>query len=93
MYRNLGDKFERWQIYFDRPVALDDCNSLNYLAELASQYVEELYESDDNKMNKLIEQLLKENWPVKNGKFKDNGFFKNFSFFLLIFIQNKKFYK
>ena len=61
MYEMLGTKYERWQTNLYRPVALDDCASLDYLAELASQYIEELYESEDNKMNRLIEHLLKEN--------------------------------
>ena len=59
MCQNLGNKYERWQIYFDNPVNLDDYNKLDYLAELASQYIEELKESDENKMKKLIEHLLK----------------------------------
>lgn len=57
---NLGVKnYNRWQLNLTKPIALDDYTeaSLNYLLDMGNQYLIEMYESDDNCLNKLIEFL------------------------------------
>ena len=60
MYLNLRENYTRWQTCLDGPIFLDDATCMEHLLELGYQYIEELYESDDNEMNKLIERLLKD---------------------------------
>lgn len=59
MHCKLGNAYQRWQIWLEYPIALDDYrkDSIKKLLEFGNQYIEELYCSDDNRMNKLLEFL------------------------------------
>ena len=55
---SLGeDRYQRWQVWLENPIGLDDCQQIDTLLELGEQYIEELYASQDNTMNKLLERL------------------------------------
>ncbi|CAG8446649.1 24071_t:CDS:1 [Dentiscutata erythropus] len=58
MYTMLGNRYQRWQLWFENPIRLDDLNSIPYLLEMGYQYIEELDYSDENPINKLVELLL-----------------------------------
>jgi hypothetical protein len=62
MFNSLGDRYQRWQVWMEKPIGLDafDDISLNNLYEMGRQYIEELDASEENQFNKLIEKL-KEN--------------------------------
>ncbi|PKK67527.1 hypothetical protein RhiirC2_751588, partial [Rhizophagus irregularis] len=47
MYSLLGNRYQRWQVWLEEPIELDDCESISYLLELGHQYIEELDSSDD----------------------------------------------
>ncbi|CAG8803213.1 12049_t:CDS:1, partial [Racocetra persica] len=53
MYTKLKDRYQRWQIFFEEPIGLDDHDSIPHLLELGYQYIEELDSSDENPINKL----------------------------------------
>jgi patatin-like phospholipase/acyl hydrolase len=55
----LENRYQRWQIWLEEPIELDDCESIPYLLELGHQYIEELDASDDNPINKLVESFEK----------------------------------
>ena len=59
MHNLLGDKYQRWQVWMEEPIALDsyDDQSLDFLTEMSRQHIEEQYASDTNNFNKLIEFL------------------------------------
>ncbi|CAB4472607.1 unnamed protein product [Rhizophagus irregularis] len=59
MYSLLGNRYQRWQVWLEEPIELDDCESISYLLELGHQYIEELDSSDDNPINKLVESFEK----------------------------------
>jgi predicted acylesterase/phospholipase RssA len=61
MYNALGGKYERFQVWFENPISLDDYGSkgINFLLESANQYIEELDCSEKNLFNKLVESLVK----------------------------------
>ena len=51
----LGDRYQRWQVFIEKPIALDafDEASLEYLIEIGKQYMEE----EEDQLKKLIEIL------------------------------------
>ena len=57
MYDILGDRYQRWQVWFEKPIGFDDHDSVSYLLELGHQYIEELDASDANPINKLVESF------------------------------------
>ncbi|CAG8804741.1 22297_t:CDS:2, partial [Cetraspora pellucida] len=57
MYAMLGDCYQRWQVWFEKPIRLDDLNCIPYLLEMGYQYIEELDCSDKNPINKLVESF------------------------------------
>ncbi|CAG8698185.1 3504_t:CDS:1, partial [Cetraspora pellucida] len=57
MYAKLGDRYQRWQVWFENPISLDDLNCIPYLLEMGYQYIEELDCSDENPINKLVESF------------------------------------
>jgi hypothetical protein len=56
----LGDRYNRWQVWFNHRIALDDYgeNDLRFLVEYARQFVEEADASDANPINRCVEALL-----------------------------------
>ncbi|RIB06277.1 hypothetical protein C2G38_2116456 [Gigaspora rosea] len=58
MYTILGHRYQRWQVWFENPIGLDDLNSIPYLLEMGYQYIEELDCSDENPINKFVESSL-----------------------------------
>ncbi|CAG8830179.1 2108_t:CDS:1, partial [Gigaspora rosea] len=42
MYKELKNRYQRWQVFFEEPVKLDDYESIPNLLELGYQYIEEL---------------------------------------------------
>ncbi|CAG8625944.1 9903_t:CDS:2, partial [Racocetra fulgida] len=48
MYNILGNRYQRWQIFFEEPIGLDNHESIAHLLELGCQYIEELDYSDEN---------------------------------------------
>ena len=64
MYNILGNRYQRWQVWMDEPIGLDayENKNLENLVEMARQYIEELNDSDDNKLNKMIEFLTEDNF-------------------------------
>ncbi|CAG8460495.1 11616_t:CDS:2 [Gigaspora rosea] len=42
MYGRLGNRYQRWQIFFEEPIKFDDYESIPNLLELGYQYIEEL---------------------------------------------------
>lgn len=63
MHAFLGKGYHRWQVWLDTPIALDDFSqsSVNNLVDMGRAYLEEMYASDDNYLNRLIENLIDEN--------------------------------
>ncbi|CAB5348492.1 unnamed protein product [Rhizophagus irregularis] len=61
MYNLLGKCYQRWQVWFEEPISLDDCERVPHLLELGNQYIEELDASDENPINKLVERLQRLN--------------------------------
>ncbi|GBC01009.1 hypothetical protein RclHR1_04030004 [Rhizophagus clarus] len=57
MYNLLENRYQRWQVWLEEPIELDDCKSIPYLLELGHQYIEELDASDENPINKLVESF------------------------------------
>ncbi|CAG8484228.1 15755_t:CDS:2, partial [Racocetra fulgida] len=57
MYNYLKNRYQRWQVFFEEPIKLDDHESIPYLLELGYQYIEELDCSDENPINKLVESF------------------------------------
>ncbi|PKC61116.1 hypothetical protein RhiirA1_488380 [Rhizophagus irregularis] len=57
MYSLLENRYQRWQIWFEEPIRLDDYESIPNLLELGHQYIEELDVSDENPINKLVESF------------------------------------
>ncbi|CAG8799929.1 17417_t:CDS:1, partial [Cetraspora pellucida] len=57
MYNILGNRYQRWQIFFEEPIGLDNHESIPNLLELGCQYIEELDYSDDNPINTLVESF------------------------------------
>lgn len=60
MRTNLPGHYQRWQVWLERPIGIDAYDKMDTLLELGQQYLEELYDSDENTMNKLLE-FLEEN--------------------------------
>ncbi|CAG8594907.1 7904_t:CDS:10 [Dentiscutata erythropus] len=58
MCNMLKNRYQRWQVFFEEPVGLDDHESISSLLELGYQYIEELDCSDENPINKLVESLI-----------------------------------
>ena len=60
MYEAFGSKYNRMQVWFESEITLDqvDEDNINLLTDIASQYVEEADVSEDNTLNKLVEELL-----------------------------------
>ncbi|CAG8702305.1 33384_t:CDS:2, partial [Gigaspora margarita] len=65
MYTKLGNRYQRWQFWFENPIRLDDLNSIPYLLEMGYQYIEELDCSDENPINKLVDASSKEFHALK----------------------------
>ncbi|CAG8492584.1 11449_t:CDS:2, partial [Gigaspora rosea] len=57
MYKVLKNRYQRWQVFFEEPIRLDDYESIPNLLELGYQYIEELDCSDENPINKLVESF------------------------------------
>jgi hypothetical protein len=51
--------YHRWQVFTEEEISLDDFSKDNIdgLIEIARQYMEELYYSDHNYFNNLLEKL------------------------------------
>ena len=60
MLSNLGGRYQRWQVWLEKPIQIDAYEKMDTLLELGRQHLEELYASEDNTMNKLLE-FLEEN--------------------------------
>ncbi|CAG8504748.1 20794_t:CDS:2 [Dentiscutata erythropus] len=58
MYNKLKNRYQRWQVFFEEPVGIDDHESISSLLELGYQYIEELDCSDENPINTLAESLI-----------------------------------
>jgi hypothetical protein len=59
MYGLLENRYQRWQVWLEEPISLDDYKSIPYILKLGHQYIEELDASDDNPINKLVESFEK----------------------------------
>ena len=59
MYASLGNRYQRWQTWLESPIALDDHSddTLETLLEMGRQYIEELHNSEENRLGKLFELL------------------------------------
>ncbi|RIB25616.1 hypothetical protein C2G38_2030896 [Gigaspora rosea] len=57
MYNQLNNRYQRWQVFFEKPIKLDEHESIPYLLELGYQYIEELDCSDENPINALVESF------------------------------------
>ncbi|CAJ0767103.1 5804_t:CDS:1, partial [Entrophospora sp. SA101] len=57
LYTNLGNKYQRWQVWFEEPLKFDDINNISTLLEIGNQHIEELDASDENPLNKLVESF------------------------------------
>ncbi|CAG8505950.1 11269_t:CDS:2 [Gigaspora rosea] len=57
MYRELENRYQRWQVFFEKPIRFDDYESIPNLLELGYQYIEELDYSDENSINTLVESF------------------------------------
>ncbi|MEM7383189.1 MAG: patatin-like phospholipase family protein, partial [Bacteroidota bacterium] len=60
MRSGLKNCYQRWQVWLERPIGIDAYQEMDTLLELGQQHLEELYASDENTMNKLLE-FLEEN--------------------------------
>lgn len=56
----LGQKYKRWQVWFENDMCLDDYSDehLNNLLNFANQFIEQIDESEENSFNKTVEYLL-----------------------------------
>ena len=66
LFNKIGynySNYQRWQIYTENEISLDDYRKQNIdtLIDVARQYLEELYISDDNYFNNLLEKLENSN--------------------------------
>ncbi|RIA88533.1 hypothetical protein C1645_877332 [Glomus cerebriforme] len=59
MYDILRSRYQRWQVFLEDPIGFHDLKSIPDLLEIGNQYIEELYASDENPMNKLVESFDK----------------------------------
>lgn len=52
-------RYSRWQPYLDKPRRLDDCSEegIRRLIEVGETFLEEMYASDDNEFNKVVEEF------------------------------------
>ena len=62
LFNKIGynySNYQRWQIFTENEISLDDYRKQNIdgLIDVARQYLEELYISDDNYFNNLLEKL------------------------------------
>ncbi|KAF0427120.1 hypothetical protein F8M41_006107 [Gigaspora margarita] len=57
MYKELKNRYQRWQVFFEEPIRLDVYESIPNLLELGYQYIEELDCSDENPINTLVESF------------------------------------
>jgi len=57
VFNNSVNTYLRWQPQLDLPYSFDDVSNKGRLVEIASIYLEELKNSEDNKFNKFIESL------------------------------------
>nr|CAG8514800.1 14991_t:CDS:1 [Entrophospora candida] len=57
LYTILGNKYQRWQVWFEEPLKFDDINNIPTLLEIGNQHIEELDASDENPLNKLVESF------------------------------------
>ncbi|CAG8707498.1 9933_t:CDS:2, partial [Racocetra fulgida] len=55
MYSMLGNQYQRWQVSYEEPIKLDDFERIPYLTEIGHQYLEELDDSDENPIKKLVD--------------------------------------
>ncbi|RIA98080.1 hypothetical protein C1645_186170 [Glomus cerebriforme] len=60
MYNLLGNRYQRWQVWLEEPIELDDHENIPNLLELGNQYMEDLDASDENPINKLVESFEKD---------------------------------
>ena len=62
MSETLGDKYTRMQVWFEDAITLDkvDASNVANLTDIAIRYIEELDAGDDNYLNKLVEELLRD---------------------------------
>ncbi len=60
MHQSLGDRYQRWQVWLEEAIALDqnDPFTIDALQQIAVQHIEELDASENNSFNKLVETLL-----------------------------------
>ncbi|CAJ0913752.1 2350_t:CDS:1, partial [Entrophospora sp. SA101] len=56
-YTILGNKYQRWQVWFEEPFKFDDINNISTLLEIGNQHIEELDALDENPLNKLVESF------------------------------------
>ncbi|CAG8519990.1 22075_t:CDS:2 [Cetraspora pellucida] len=61
MYTKLKNRYQRWQVFLEEPIELDDHEGINNLLELGYQHIEELDCSDENPINKLM-QAFEDVW-------------------------------
>ncbi|CAG8693115.1 16317_t:CDS:1, partial [Acaulospora colombiana] len=54
MHEKLGNRYQRWQVWLEEPIRIDDFESVPYLLEIGHQFMEELDCSDENPLNKLV---------------------------------------
>jgi hypothetical protein len=62
LWDTFGSRYNRMQVWFENPITLDqvDESNITLLTDIASQYIEEIDASEENTLNKLIENLLKD---------------------------------
>ncbi len=62
LWDTFGSRYNRMQVWFENAITLDqvDESNISLLTDLASQYIEEIDASEENTLNKLIENLLKD---------------------------------
>ena len=58
----LGSNYTRMQVWFEDAITLDkvDASNVANLTDIAIRYIEELDAGDDNYLNKLVEELLRD---------------------------------
>lgn len=67
MRATLGNRYQRWQMWFEKPIGLDDVRqeTLDTLVDSGIAYFEEMQADDSNQVNVLIEHLMGE--PKSSG--------------------------
>ena len=62
LWDTFRKRYSRMQVWFESAITLDqvDKNNINLLTDIASQYIEELDISEENSLNKLVEELIKD---------------------------------